>query len=138
MRMTAPTLIIAALALAGCAQSPADIARAQARDQATQAELGKQLAGLTKTETRDCLDQYQSSSLKAYGPTLVYTVSSNLKYVNNTGGGCEAVEQGDILVTKSPTGRLCRGDIGTTVSPSTRSLTGSCGLGSFTTYRKVK
>lgn len=138
MRMTAPTLIVAALALAGCAQSPADIARAQARDQATQAELGKQLAGLTKTETRDCIDQYQSSSLKAYGPTLVYTVSSNLKYVNDTGGGCEAIEQGDILVTKSPTGRLCRGDIGTTVSPTTRSLTGSCGLGSFTTYRKVK
>ncbi len=138
MRMTAPTLILAALALAGCAQSPADIARAQARDQATQAELGKQLAGLTKTETKDCIDQYQSSSLKAYGPILVYTVSNNLKYVNNTGGGCEAVERGDILVTKSPTGRLCRGDIGTTVSPSIRSQTGSCGLGSFTTYRRIK
>lgn len=138
MRMTALTLVVVPLALAGCAQSPADIARTQAKEQATQAELGKQLAGLTKTETRDCIDQYQSSSLKAYGPTLVYTVSNNLKYVNDTGGGCEAIEGGDILVTKSPTGRLCRGDIGTTVSSSSRSQTGSCALGSFTTYKKVR
>jgi hypothetical protein len=136
--MTAPAVIVAALALAGCAQSPADIARAQARDQAAQAELGKQLAGLTATDTSDCLQQYQSTSLKAYGPTLVYTVSNSLKYVNNTSGGCEAIEQGDILVTKSPSGRLCRGDIGTTVSSSSRSQTGSCSLGSFTTYRKTK
>lgn len=138
MRMTAPTLIVAALALAGCAQSPADIARAQAREQATQAELGKQLAGLSPAGTTDCMDNFQSSSMKAYGPTLVYRVSNGLVYVNNTGGGCEAVERGDILVTKSYTGRLCRGDIGTTITPNTRTPTGSCALGPFTIYRKAK
>jgi hypothetical protein len=138
MRMTVPTLILAALALAGCAQSPADIARSQAREQASQDALGKKLAGLTATETKDCLDQYNSTSVTAYGATLVYQVTNSLMYVNRTNGGCEAIERGDILVTRSPTGRLCRGDIGTTVMPGSRTQSGSCSLGSFTTYRKLK
>jgi hypothetical protein len=118
--------------------TPAETARAADAKAATQAELGKELAGLTPTETRECMDNYQSSSLKAYGGTLVYSVSKSLKYVNDTGGGCEAVERGDILVTKSPMGRLCRGDIARTVMPTSRVPSGSCALGSFVTYRATK
>jgi hypothetical protein len=128
-------LSVATIALSSCAMTPAETARAADAKAATQASLSKELAGLTPTETRDCMDHYQSSSLKAYGSTLVYSVSKTLKYVNDTGGGCEAVERGDILVTKSPTGRLCRGDIGQTVMQGSRMPSGSCALGSFVTYR---
>ena len=129
------SLSVAAVALSSCTMTPAETARAADAKAATQAALGKELAGLTPTETKDCMDNYQSSSLKAYGGTLVYSVSRKLKYVNDTGGGCEAVERGDILVTKSPSGRLCRGDIAQTVMPGSRIPSGSCALGSFVTYR---
>jgi hypothetical protein len=132
------SLSVAAVALSSCAMTPAETARAADAKAATQAELGKELAGLTPTETRDCMDNYQSSSLKAYDGTLVYSVSKSLKYVNDTGGGCEAVERGDILVTQSPSGRLCRGDIARTVMPGSRMPSGSCALGSFVTYRATK
>lgn len=136
MRSFILPLSIAALALSGCALTPAETARAADERATAQTALSKDLAGLSPTETRDCLDPYQSSSLKAYGSKLVYRVSSKLAYVNETGGGCEGVERGDILVTKSISGRLCRGDIATTVQTGSRTLTGSCSLGSFVTWRK--
>jgi hypothetical protein len=137
MRSLALSLSIAALALNGCAMTPAQTARAADERAAAQTALDKDLAGLTAVGTKDCLDRYQTSSLSARGPALVYTVSKGLVYVSQTTGGCEGVERGDILVTKSITGQLCRGDIATTVQTGSRTLTGSCALGSFTTYRKV-
>ncbi|THD37982.1 MAG: hypothetical protein E7773_03125 [Sphingomonas sp.] len=138
MRILVPALALTALALTGCAMSPAETARAQANAEATRAALGQQLAGLHATGTDDCLDTFRtnSASLKAYGPTLVYRVSNGLVYVNDTAGGCEAIEHGDYLVTRSNSGRLCRGDIGQTFSAGSHIPTGSCALGSFTTYRK--
>ncbi|WP_299424384.1 hypothetical protein [Sphingomonas bacterium] len=136
MRILVPALSIAALALTGCAMSPAETARAESDAAASRAALGQQLAGLHATSTSDCMTNYGSSSLKAYGSTLVYSVSKSLVYVNDTTGGCENVERGDILVTRSISGQLCRGDIGQTVTPGSRVPSGSCALGSFTTYRK--
>lgn len=136
MRILVPTLALTALALTGCAMSPAETARAQAAAQADRDALGQQLAGLRPTETDDCMTNYQSSSLKAYGSTLVYRVSNNLIYVNDTSGGCEGIQRGDYLVTKSNFGRACRGDIGRTFQAGSQIPTGSCALGSFTTYRK--
>ncbi len=136
MRILVPTLSIAVLALTGCAMSPAETARYQRAQEADRAALGQQLVGLHATSTDSCMNNYGSSSLKAYGSTLVYSVSKNLVFVNDTTGGCEGVERGDILVTKSPSGRLCSGDIAQTVTVGSRVPSGSCALGSFTTYRK--
>jgi len=131
-----PLTAAAAAFLSSCAMTPAETARANASKAATQAALGQELAGLQAGKTQDCIDRYQQSSLKAYGGTLVYSVSKKLKYVNDTGGGCEGVERGDILLTKSPTGRLCRGDIATTLMQTSQVPTGSCSLGTFTVYRQ--
>ena len=136
MRTLVPTLALTALALTGCAMSPAETARAQAAAEADRAALGQQLTGLRPVKTDDCMDNTLNSSLKAYGSTLVYRVSNNLIYVNDTSGGCENIERGDYLVTKSNFGRVCRGDIGRTFSPGSNMPTGSCALGSFTAYRK--
>lgn len=127
---------LAGLALSSCAMTPAQTARANEQRTADQAKLGKDLAGLKPGESKSCLDPLLQTSLKAYGSTLVYRVSNNLAYVNETTGGCEAVERGDILVTRSNSGRTCRGDIATTVMPGSRTLSGSCSLGSFVAYRK--
>ncbi len=138
MRILVFPLAVAAVALGSCAATPAETARAADRRAAQQAALDKELAGLTPGKTQSCMPGYQSrsASLKAYGPKLVYSVSPTLKYVNDTGGGCENVASGDILVTKSPTGELCSGDIGRTVQPGSSIPSGSCALGNFTVYRK--
>lgn len=127
---------LAGIVLTACAMTPAETARAAEAKAKTRADLDKALAGLTATSTDECAPpSMPPASLKAYGSTLVYTVSKKLKYVNETTGGCENVASGDILVTQSPTGRLCRGDIARTVMPSARIPSGSCALGSFVTYR---
>ena len=129
---------LAALALTGCAMTPAETARAEARADADRAALGEKLAGLRPAGTSDCLDSFRlnPASLSAYGSALVYRVSDRLIYVNDTTGGCDAVARGDILVTRSNFGRLCRGDIGRTVMPGSSVPSGSCALGSFTKYSR--
>lgn len=127
---------IALAAIGGGAAVASHQSRAE-RDAAEAARFDKALAGLTPTETNDCLPSTrEQSSLKSYGTRLVYRVSNRLAYVTDTGGGCEAVASGDILVTKSNFGRLCRGDIATTIQPGSNVLSGSCALGSFTAWRK--
>lgn len=123
-----------AIALAGSA-----VAADRAPRQTDEEKLATALNGLVPDKPMDCLiDRNQASQIEAYGPTILYKVSKNLIYRNDTGGGCEHIANGDILVTQSISGRLCRGDIGRTVSTSPRFETGSCALGSFTAYRRPK
>jgi len=101
-------------------------------------KLATALSGLVPDQRpTDCLDQHRSSQTEAYGATILYRVSPTLVYRNDTSGGCEKIASGDILVTTSNSGRLCRGDLARTVSPASRAPTGSCALGSFTAYRKA-
>jgi hypothetical protein len=125
---------LTALLLAGW--SAAGAADTRPRD-----TLEGRLAGLTPGKPQSCLPNSftsSGSSLKAYGPTLLYIAGRNLVFRNDTGGGCENVARGDILVSIQPTGRACRGDIARTVDPVSRTTTGSCGLGDFTPYRRAK
>ncbi len=78
---------------------------------------------------------FNNASLKAIGPRLIYRVSPKLAYVNDTGGGCEAVARGDALITRQYSSRLCRGDIARTRDMTTRIDSGSCVMGSFVPYR---
>lgn len=138
MRAQVLTLSICAAMLAGCTPTPKQVAQAEADAAATRAKLGKELAGLTPSGTTDCLNNFPQMSMKSYGSTLVYSNGKSIKYVTDTGGGCEGTNRGDILVTVSPTGRLCRGDMARTVTPQTRMPSGSCAIGDFTIYRKEK
>jgi hypothetical protein len=138
MTMFRPMMILAAsAALAGCAQTPAQTARAAAAAAADQAELGRQLKGLVAVGERSCLPTLPSTmQVEAYGPTLLYTAGAGQKYRSDTTGGCESIARGDILVTVSNSGSTCRGDISRTVDRTGRFPTGSCSLGSFVEYRK--
>ena len=134
MRGLSPVLF--ALLAVGCAQTPKQAARAAADADRTQAKLTTALAGLTPGKPMTCMPNLPTQTMQAYGPTLLYRVSGRLIYRNDTAGGCERAGSDDILVTRSPTGQLCSGDIGQTVDRGSRMPTGSCSLGDFVPYRR--
>jgi hypothetical protein len=128
---------LTALGLTACAQTPQQVAASQRADAAAAANLDKELAGLTPaTSSSTCMPRYPTTQVKAFGPTIVYTVSRGLKFRSDTAGGCERVGRGDILITRSPMGQLCQGDIATTVDTASRTFTGSCSFGPFVRYSK--
>jgi hypothetical protein len=136
-----PALTFAALACiaAGCAATPRDRERAAADRASAEQRLATELAGLVPGEPVDCLPlaPTQSYSTKGFGDVLVYRASNRLKYRNDAGPGCSGVGRNDdILVTVSPTGRLCRGDFARTVDRSSRINTGGCALGAFIPYKR--
>lgn len=128
-----------AVALAGCAATPAQQERAAAMGVKAQDDLARELAGLTPGEPSTCLPEpvRQQLSSKAFGPTIVYAASSDMKYRNDTSGGCERAGL-DVLVSQTPTGRVCRGDILRTVDRVSGFQTGACTLGDFVPYRRAR
>lgn len=122
--------------LAGCAQTPQQRLAADKANAAAATALAKDLAGLTPGRSNACMPRYPTTQVKAYGPTIVYTVSRGLKFRTDTAGGCERVGRGDILVTRSSQSQLCQGDIATTIDSAARIFTGSCSFGPFVRYSK--
>jgi hypothetical protein len=137
MRMVGPLLALGvALGLTSCSQTPEQRVRTQEANAAAAANLDEALAGLTPGRSATCMPRFPSTQVQAYGPTLVYTVNRGLKYRTDTAGGCERVGRGDILITRSPQGQTCQGDIATTVDSASRTFSGSCSFGPFVRYSR--
>ena len=137
MRAAGSLLVVAvALAATGCTQTPQERIATQQANAATADRLAKELAGLTPGQSTTCMPRSGNTQVEAFGPTILYTVSRSLKYRSDTTGGCERVGRGDILVTRSPSGQLCQGDIATTIDQTARTLSGSCSFGPFVRYSK--
>jgi hypothetical protein len=139
--LTLLPLTTVAVAIAGCTPTPAERARIAQVAATNQADLATTLRGLTPGKPTQCIGQYTTRQVNAYGPTIVYTISPRLKFVSQTAGGCEGIGQrsrGDILVTRTTTGQLCSGDIAQTVDRSSGFFTGSCSFGEFVPYRKER
>lgn len=124
--------------LAGCASTPAERDRAEAVQSKEQAGLAAELAGLTPGEPTACLPELSRTQLqtKGYGDTVVYVASRNVKYRTDTTGGCRGVGRDDILITRTPATRVCRGDIAQTIDRTSRFPTGSCAFGDFVPYKR--
>ena len=135
--MRSPALVLALL-LAGCTTSPREAVRAATAEAASQQALAAELAGLVPGEPTTCLPEPTRNQLasRGYGATIVYVASPTLKYRNDTTGGCERLGRGDTLITRTPIGRVCRGDIATTVDRTSGFQTGSCAFGDFVPYRR--
>ena len=104
-----------------------------------EANYTRLIAGKTPGKPVDCIDtRFNNPALSAYGDKLLYRVSRNLVYVNQTAGGCEAVARNDVLITIRYQTRACRGDIAQTVDRQSGMPTGSCSLGSFTPYTAAR
>jgi hypothetical protein len=59
-------------------------------------------------------------------------------YVNRPAGGCPQMQFGRSLQVRTTSSQLCRGDIATVVEPSFGGDFGSCPLGDFEPYRRVR
>lgn len=134
--------LVGLVAIAGCTTTPRQAEQAS-RDQAARAadiyaELATELAGLVPGQPEACMPQPArvQSTTRGYGSTIVYRVSSTVKFRNDTTGGCENVGRGNFFVTQNPLARSCRGDIVQVFDPQTRVPLGSCALGDFVPYRR--
>lgn len=136
MRILSLLMLPAAMLASGCTQTQAEVERAQVRDASVQEKLAKELAGLVPGKPQNCISQFPQKSSSGYGATILYRANSKLIYRNDTAGGCEGIGRDDILVTRTPTGQLCRGDIAQTFDRTSRFPTGSCSFGDFIPYRK--
>lgn len=135
MRPFAAPILVAALTLAGCAATPAQEARMAERQADNAERLNEALAGFTAGDPQTCLPVNPTRGTRYFGDTILYDVGGNLIYRTDTNGGCN-LKPDDILITQSPLGRSCRGDIARTVDRASRFQTGSCAFGDFVPYRK--
>ncbi|WP_375420554.1 hypothetical protein [uncultured Sphingomonas sp.] len=134
--MRNPLILAPFAVLAACAQTPAQTAASAQASAAAQFELDKELAGLVPGKPVTCIDPRWSRQVKSYGDTILYGDLGGTKYRSDTAGGCRRVGRGDVLVTRSFGGQLCRGDIARTIDPVSRFQTGSCSFAAFVPYRK--
>ncbi|WP_174291183.1 hypothetical protein [Sphingomonas bacterium] len=129
----AVALIAPLLALAGCMGDNQEAVSAE-----TQAGLARALAGRTAGNPTSCLPPGPLlSTTKSYGKVLLYTLANGDLYANDTAGGCEN-RGDDIFVEVEHEGRACSGDIIHLVDRTSHIPTGSCALGQFTPYPKVR
>lgn len=134
LRILLPGLL---LLTASCAQSPQDIARADAATAKDEARLAKALVGRSAGKPIHCIEQ-RATDMTNYGGALLYRVGAGRLYLNRPTDGCFGLKNDDILVTRSYSGQLCRGDILRTVDRTTGFPTGSCVFGDFTPYAKER
>lgn len=97
--------------------------------------LGDKEAG----PARSCIQSRQiRATYYVGGRTILYKVSNNLVYRNDPPGGCPGLNSNLALETRSPSGMLCSGEIAQVRDYSQGYSPGSCSLGEFVPYRRVK
>ncbi|WP_136163667.1 hypothetical protein [Sphingomonas flavalba] len=111
-------------------------ARAE-RAAADQAKLDKALAGKTPGKPVNCIALNRVNGTTYIGDsTILYRVNAKLTYRNDPVGGCPGLRNGAGLVTRTPSTRLCSGDIATVRDFVTGIETGACSMAEFVPYRK--
>jgi hypothetical protein len=126
---------LAAIGLLACAADrPADTA-ASDRDALQGALAGYRQSGPPVT----CVDErdLRGNRSAGNGAIIFEGMSSATLWVNQPAGGCPSLEGSRMLVARTPSARLCRGDIVSVVDPVAHITYGGCGLGDFTPYRRV-
>jgi hypothetical protein len=99
-------------------------------------EINDLLKGLSPGEPQSCIQQTRVTQSHAFTNTILYEYSPREIYRVTTTPGCTGLRYGDIIVSRTPSGNLCRGDIIRTVSPGSSIPSGSCALGDFIPYRR--
>jgi len=128
-------LLISILLLAGCSTQQA-IDHGGGPTPREAGEIADALKGLTPGAPVTCIDQSRVENVRKFTDTILYFYSPREIYRVTTTPGCTGLRYGDPIVSRTPTDRLCRGDIVRTVAPGAAGPTGSCALGSFVPYRR--
>lgn len=99
-------------------------------------ELAKLLAGATPGKPTSCLSSFQRrDSRNISGVGVVYRDGRTF-WLNRFQDGCPELNYHSIIVTRTPSDQLCRGDISTIVDNSSGFFEGSCVMGDFVPYTK--
>ena len=105
-----------------------------------QAALSEALAGRVEGPTLSCVSSRQLRGNRSIGEGVILFRGSsrNTVYVNRPPAGCPEIRPGRALRTRTPSTRLCAGDIVEVFDPVHRMGYGGCGLGYFTEYRRIR
>ena len=83
-----------------------------------------------------CIIQRNIRSTKYLGNhTILYMMNNGIVYRNDPPGGCPGLSSSAALVTRTPTGQLCSGDIAQVRDYGLNYSGGSCALAQFVPYR---
>lgn len=124
------------LSAAACAASAED----QPRTLKAQQELDRYLVGKTAGSPQSCLPTYRRDNMITVDDrTILFRDGANRVYRNDPPGGCPGLDRPGIsMVTRTPTGQLCRGDIVQLVDLTTGFSSGSCSFGDFVPYTAAR
>jgi hypothetical protein len=125
-RIAMPVLILAACA--------ANTALPQRTSDA--AKIARTLKGLTPGKPQDCINRERMGETQGFPDTILYIEGRKKVWRNDTIGQCAGLASDDLMVVRSLSSRLCRGDIVTTRSRLGGMQTSSCALGQFVPYSK--
>jgi hypothetical protein len=97
------------------------------------------LAGRTAGPPRSCVSEPQIDDTQIFGSgAILYRMKSGPDYLN-TPPGCHGVlRPNSAMSSRVPSTSLCRGDIIQVFDPVSHIDYGSCGLGDFIPYARVK
>jgi len=129
-------MVTACLLAAGCSQagpiepSASEVAQLDAR-LAGYAQSGPPVSCVNMRDLRDN-HSFGQGVIVFDGPTKASL------YVNRPPAGCDEIGMGRALIIRTTMTRLCRGDIGEIFDITANISHGSCALGDFTPYRRVK
>lgn len=115
------------------------LAAAPAAAASPEAELAAALEGhVAAGAPVDCVDLRQVRSTRIIqGTAIVYDTGRTL-YVNRPRGGAESLSDWDMMVTRTPTGRLCSVDVVELRDrASPHMMSGLVFLGEFVPYRRA-
>ena len=139
--MKAIVMVCAAILAAGCAcGGPKARARSQASAAEDEARLGAALSGRIAGSPQGCVERDGLGGNRSFGrgAILFGDRTDDVVYVNRPPAGCPDIGVGRALKIRGTTTQLCRGDIVTVFDPVSGVEYGSCSLGSFTPYRRVR
>ncbi len=120
-----------AILVAGCGGEEG-VQSSRAADSAAEA-----LAGRTAGAPVACVNLRDLRGNRSVGDgAILFEGPGGMVYVNRPAGGCPDLNAGRTLVTRTPSGRLCSGDIARVVDPVNGIEYGSCGLAEFVPYRR--
>jgi hypothetical protein len=131
MRFIVSLAAIGLIGTAVVAASPAQEKRA-AKEAAA---LEKAIAGKVAGKPVSCISLSRSRSSQIIGENaIIYRVSNNALFVNKPVGGCSGLRKDRTLITRTPSDRLCNGDIARVVDLTLGFEGAACTLGDFTPY----
>jgi hypothetical protein len=87
---------------------------------------------------KSCVSLRELHGNRSVGEGVIVFDAAGRKWVNRPPAGCPSLNFGRSLLVKTSTSQLCRGDIATVIEPSWGGEFGSCALGDFEPYRRVK